>query len=188
MDHTTAVLPVNVKLKNRTLWFDGDSSIEANDVLDLLIKGISIKQIYVQEITDEVRKYNELADKNERISVKTKIRDYDFSWNIPDEYKNMNVNDYVMRKLEGGIKGKPKSYSIIRIKRVLKELKLYKRYGLMDVLRMLIYMINKMKSANIVWGIGRGSSVSSYVLYLIEVHDIDSVKYELDISEFMHII
>jgi DNA polymerase III alpha subunit len=36
-----------------------------------------------------------------------------------------------------------------------------------------------------VWGVGRGSSVASYVLFLIGVHRIDSMKYNLDYKEFL---
>jgi DNA polymerase III alpha subunit len=32
--------------------------------------------------------------------------------------------------------------------------------------------------------VGRGSSVASYVLFLIGVHKIDPIKYELPIEEF----
>jgi DNA polymerase III alpha subunit len=42
-----------------------------------------------------------------------------------------------------------------------------------------------MRKHNIVWGVGRGSSVASYVLYLIGVHKINSMYYDLDIEEFL---
>jgi DNA polymerase III alpha subunit len=42
-----------------------------------------------------------------------------------------------------------------------------------------------MRKENIVWGVGRGSSVASYVLYLIGVHKIDSLYYNLDVEEFL---
>jgi DNA polymerase III alpha subunit len=41
-----------------------------------------------------------------------------------------------------------------------------------------------MRSSNIVWGVGRGSSVASYALYLIGIHKIDPIKYNLSINEF----
>ena len=46
------------------------------------------------------------------------------------------------------------------------------------------YVVDTLRDNNIVWGVGRGSSVSSYVLYLIGIHKIDSVKYALPIDEF----
>ena len=56
---------------------------------------------------------------------------------------------------------------------------------LFPVLRIMIYIIETMRKNNLVWGIGRGSSVASYVLYLIGVHKVDSLKYNLDIKEFL---
>ena len=46
-------------------------------------------------------------------------------------------------------------------------------------------MVDIMRKNNVVWGVGRGLSVASYVLYLIGVHKIDSLYYDLDIEEFL---
>lgn len=69
--------------------------------------------------------------------------------------------------------------------RVSKELNLFIQHGMLDLLFYLKYLVDTMRENNIVWGVGRGSSVASYVLYLIGVHRIDSIKYELDIHEFL---
>lgn len=69
--------------------------------------------------------------------------------------------------------------------RVTKELELFIQHGMFDLLFYLKYLVDTMRENNIVWGVGRGSSVASYVLYLIGVHKIDSIKYELDIHEFL---
>ena len=69
--------------------------------------------------------------------------------------------------------------------RVEEEMKLYNSFNLHNVLRFLIYLIDTMRAHGIVWGVGRGSSVASYVLYLIGVHKVNSIKYKLDIHEFL---
>jgi len=69
--------------------------------------------------------------------------------------------------------------------RVDLELKLFIQHGMFDLLFYLKYLVDTMRNNNIVWGVGRGSSVSSYVLYLIGIHKIDSLKYKLDINEFL---
>lgn len=69
--------------------------------------------------------------------------------------------------------------------RVTKELELFIQHGMFDLLFYLKYLVDTMRENNVVWGVGRGSSVASYVLYLIGVHKIDSIKYELDIHEFL---
>ena len=70
-------------------------------------------------------------------------------------------------------------------KRVDEELTLFIQHGMFDLLFYLKYLVDTMRQNNIVWGVGRGSSVASYVLYLIGVHKIDSIKYDLDIKEFL---
>jgi len=57
--------------------------------------------------------------------------------------------------------------------------------GMENLLRYMIYLVDFMRENNIVWGVGRGSSVASYVLYLIGVHRIDSIQYGLDWREFL---
>ena len=68
--------------------------------------------------------------------------------------------------------------------RVSMELTLFIKHGMYDVLHVMKYIVDTLRENNIVWGVGRGSSVASYVLYLIGVHKVDSVKYNLPIGEF----
>ena len=68
--------------------------------------------------------------------------------------------------------------------RVDQELELFIKNGMYDVLHVMKYIVDTLRENNIVWGVGRGSSVASYVLYLIGVHKIDSIKYNLPIEEF----
>jgi DNA polymerase III alpha subunit len=69
--------------------------------------------------------------------------------------------------------------------RVDQELTLFVNHGMLDLLYYLKYLVDTMRGNNILWGVGRGSSVASYILYLLGVHKIDSIKYELDIHEFL---
>jgi DNA polymerase III alpha subunit len=69
--------------------------------------------------------------------------------------------------------------------RVYQELELFTQHNMIDLLYYLKYLVDTLRENNIVWGVGRGSSVSSYILFLIGVHKIDSLKYNLDIKEFL---
>ena len=173
----------SVKLKDRTLWFDGDSTVDENYIINNIVNGGSIDSLFVEELTDEIVRYNKLVSKSEKISIKTSINDLSFDWNIPDEYKTLDVVSYVADKLlaqEGAA-----SDLSLRQQRCAEELAIYKKMGLFDILKGLIYIINTLIEKNIVWGVGRGSSVSSYVLYIIGVHDVDSFHYNLNIEEFL---
>jgi DNA polymerase III alpha subunit len=68
--------------------------------------------------------------------------------------------------------------------RVSQELELYIKHGMIDILHVMKYVVDVLRDNNIVWGVGRGSSVASYVLFLIGVHRIDSLKYDIPINEF----
>ena len=69
--------------------------------------------------------------------------------------------------------------------RVSQELELFIKHDMIDLLHYLKYLVDTMNSNNVIWGVGRGSSVASYLLYLIGVHKINSIKYDLDIHEFL---
>jgi DNA polymerase III alpha subunit len=94
-------------------------------------------------------------------------------WFIPnDYYPNLTEMLYGMCETD------------IQRDRVSQELELYIKHGMYDVLHVMKYIVDTLRNNNVVWGVGRGSSVSSYVLYLIGVHKIDSIKYKLPIEEF----
>lgn len=72
----------------------------------------------------------------------------------------------------------------IQRQRVDQELELFIKNNMYEVLHVMKYIVDTLRKNNIVWGVGRGSSVASYVLYLIGVHKVDSIKYNLPIEEF----
>jgi DNA polymerase III alpha subunit len=168
-------------LKDRTLWFDGTTSIPAAQMLSS-----KFPVRYVDELTPTVMDYNRFVSAREEIQVKTECDPLPYGWNIPRSYQKLDVAAHVMDALIRTTIGVSSAQFDIRARRVAEELQLYKQYGLYDVLRALIYIINTLTTQNVVWGIGRGSSVSSYVLFLIGTHDVDSVAYDLDITDFLH--
>lgn len=96
-------------------------------------------------------------------------------WFMPDEYKNLDIAQWLLDQCN----------SDAELQRVGEELLLYQERDLFNLLRYLKYIVDIFRKNNIVWGLGRGSSVSSYVLYLIGVHKINSMYYDLDIGEFL---
>lgn len=173
------------ELGDRVLWYDGDSTVTAKALMHAISSGLSTRGLFVDGETPDIIQYNRLVDKEEELHVKEGIRPLTYDWNIPDEYKSINVEMYVVEKLLADTEGLPDGEYSARAGRCLDELELYKQLELMDVLRTLIFVINTLIENNVVWGVGRGSSVSSYVLYLIGVHDVDSFKYGLNIEEFL---
>lgn len=96
-------------------------------------------------------------------------------WFIPDEYKNLDIAKYVLDQCQNEEE----------LQRAGKELLLYQERDMFILLQYLKYLVDTMRANNIVWGVGRGSSVASFVLYLIGVHKINSLYYDLPIEEFL---
>lgn len=173
---------LNTQLKNRTLWFDGDSSYHPSK-LSKHVRMYDVK--YVDFIDDTVREYNRCVSKEQELTVKRSCSPLDYSWNIPEEYKQLDVVEYVSEKHLVLTANLDSDECDARDARLAVELSLFAKHGLFDVLRTIIYIINTLTADGVVWGVGRGSSVSSYVLYVIGVHDVDSFAYDLDINDFI---
>jgi hypothetical protein len=100
--------------------------------------------------------------------------DIDYTeWFIPKEYQHMDIEAFLVDQCP------EQNYD-----RLLQELDLYRKHDLLPVLRAMKYVVDTLRNNKVVWGVGRGSSVASYVLFIIGVHKIDSVKYKLPITEF----
>jgi DNA polymerase III alpha subunit len=96
-------------------------------------------------------------------------------WHMPDEYKELDIAEYILSLCR-------EDYEL---QRVAQELLLYQERDLFNLLRYLKYLVDTLRKNKVVWGVGRGSSVASYVLFLLGVHKIDSLHYQLDITEFL---
>lgn len=96
-------------------------------------------------------------------------------WFMPQEYHDFDIAAWVLAQCR----------TQAELQRCGKELLLYQERNLFPLLCYLKYLVDTMRSNNIVWGVGRGSSVASYVLFLIGVHRINSLYYDLDIEEFL---
>lgn len=97
------------------------------------------------------------------------------NWLMPESYKNLDIAQWVLDQCK----------TEHELQRVGQELLLFQEKNLFSLLQYLKYLVDTMREHNVVWGVGRGSSVASYVLYLIGVHHIDSIYYDLPIDEFL---
>lgn len=96
-------------------------------------------------------------------------------WFLPKEYQDFDIAKFVLDRCTNDAE----------LQRAGEELLMYQERDLFMLLRYLKFLVDTMRKNNIVWGVGRGSSVSSFVLYLIGVHRINSLYYDLQINEFL---
>lgn len=180
MDHQ-----ISLDLNDRTLWFDGHSSLDTDSIGKLILNGTPLEKIHPYEIDSDVKQFN-LAYSEKKLSIKHDIERLSTDWDIPEIYKNINLKQHLYEKMvDVAIRDKLNDGQILeRWERVKQELKLFKDYNIEELIKGIIYIIDTFEENDIVWGTGRGSSCACYSLYLIGLHDVDSVLYDLDLREF----
>lgn len=144
------------------------------------MRGVDPKKISVTEVNPDIVQYNRLT--KDKITTKDEVNPdlINFDWKIPKEYLDIDVRQHVLVAAKSRLKNQTDEYK----KRIEHELNEYETRDLFNVLRVLIYVVDKFKENKVVWGVGRGSSCASLILFLLEVHSVDPIKYEIPLEEF----
>lgn len=157
--------------------------LNEQDLFDALYKGQTLSSEMFVEPNEDVKnleKVLELKFWNPLDDYDIELEEYDSTlqtdWFMPDEYKTLDIEAWIWQQTP------PWDPQHTRVQ---EELEAYKARNMLDLLRWLKFFVDTCSKEGVVWGIGRGSSVASYVLYLIGVHSIDSIKYNLDWQEFL---
>jgi DNA polymerase III alpha subunit len=166
----------------------GEMTFDEQDLCSLVMQGHDITKfnnalidppvdletaaLILQDIPTFI-KYDKYVEEN------LSVADFDHRnqqhWFMPEEYKQLDIAKLLLDLCS----------TETELQRVGEELLLYQERNLFDLLRYLKYLVDVMQTNRMIWGVGRGSSVASYVLYLLGVHRIDSMFYELDPREFL---
>lgn len=159
----------------------GNPVFNEDDLFEALYKGQKLSDEMFVDISDNIKHLEDVSDLKFWLPLDNydlPIEEYDAAmqadWFMPDEYKSMDIEGYLVSIC-------PKE----NYQRLVDELSAFKERNMFDLLRWLKYLVDTMERDGIVWGVGRGSSVASYVLFLLGVHIIDPVKYNLDWREFL---
>jgi len=158
------------------------------DIIDLIYKGNKNKigQIFAESSAD-VKLFNKIMEDlrggiqiNEYQPMNIEQEEFDGilqkEWFMPAKYKDLNIEEY----LSTIVSVKSPEWKVVS-----EELDEFKKRNMYPLLQFLVYLVDFMRENNIVWGVGRGSSVASYVLYAIGIHKINPIQYGLDWREFL---
>jgi DNA polymerase III alpha subunit len=162
----------------------GNPIFNSVDIFKLLYQGklTSLKDITV-DYSEDIQQLEQVSGYsfqrfNEQLA-NISMADFDSAlqsdWFMPEEYKNFYVEEWCLDRCT----------TDEQIKRVKEEMLAYQDRGMIPLLQWTKHFVDTCNAHDIVWGVGRGSSVASFVLYLLGVHQIDSVKYNLDWQEFL---
>lgn len=161
----------------------GQFIFDENDLLDLYLTdpSRSLKNVIS---TDDITFPNHLELKNlpniiSYTNPNISVSEFDTInqnvWHFPEEYKNMDIAKHILELCK----------TDAELQRAGEELLLFQERDMFMLLKYLKYLVDTMRNNNIVWGVGRGSSVASFVLFLLGVHKINSLYYDLSIDEFL---
>jgi len=163
----------------------GELIFAETDVMDLVMQGRELTVLngmIVDETVDLERIPGELdpvpglqQQRLHTVSVPEWHAQQQANWHMPDEYKQLDIAQHILELCD----------TEAELQRCGAELLLYQERNLFDLLKYLKYLVDVMKQNNVIWGVGRGSSVASYVLYKLDVHRIDSLHYNLNVAEFL---
>jgi DNA polymerase III alpha subunit len=158
------------------------------DVVDLLMQGRDIdslqymtvdSSINLEELVRPVERPDSLLTWTFPYNKETSVQGFhdaqQLMWHMPQEYKESDIAQHILDLCD----------TDAELQRCGAELLLYQERNLFDLLRYLKYLVDVMTENKVVWGVGRGSSVASFVLYKLGIHRINSMYYNLDISEFL---
>lgn len=162
----------------------GNIIYSENDLVDLMYKDQLgfLPKIFLEK-TANLEKLQEVSDINlsytnhdfDSVSIEEFDLAHQSMWFMPEEYKNFDIANWILDQCTDN-----ETYN-----RAQEELAEFQTRNMIPLLQWLKYLVDTCRSNNVVWGVGRGSSVSSFVLFLIGVHKIDPIKYNLDWREFL---
>lgn len=150
------------------------------DAMEIIYRGETelLQNMLFDPNDQEVIKFNKLKLHKEleiTISEFDQIMQEDLF--LPEQYFDIDVKQLLLDRCTT-------QKEIIRVN---EEYIRYKELNLINFLKWVIYFVDVCLEHNIIKGPGRGSSVSSYILYLLGLHNINSIKYDLDFNEFLRI-
>ena len=158
-----------------------------HELYDMLYDGVDIDNVKSVDWHEDFEKFNAAIEANhlpdklytaiEKLSLSKEEfdRQNQNEWYMPLHYQELDVVRWIHNR----------KMTEAERERVAEEITAYRERGLIPVLRYMCYLVDTMRENGIVWGVGRGSSVASYVLYIIGIHRINSIRYELDWREFL---
>ncbi len=153
----------------------GEQVYNIEDVVDLIMSDQNVSGITVDNTVDKPEDLHFVDATNDSVSVDYYDKANQQNWLMPDEYRDFDIAAHVIDCCK----------TDAELQRVAQELLLYQERDLFNLLKYLKYLVDTMRDNDVIWGVGRGSSVASYVLYLLGVHRVDSIYYDLDPTEFL---
>lgn len=164
----------------------GEVLLDENELVEEILHGNKVDNVFIDD-EDAVNRYERSLTKidvdgfpNIKVASRHKASSDEYlarqslNWKVPSEYMYMDIECY--------LKGLCRNDR--ELSRVQEELEEFKKRDELDILRVMKYIVDTFRKNNVLWGVGRGSSVSSFCLFLIGINKIDPLKYDIPYTEY----
>lgn len=173
---------MTIELANRKILNDGTVICSESALLDLLYSGQDINGLFCDKIETQLewQAAGRICDSQEQGPVFVNCAQYDNiswyqHWFTPEPWQSIDLRNWCLAKCS----------NTQETDRVNYEIDEFEKRNMIPIMKHLIYCVDKWRENQIVWGVGRGSSVSSFVLFLIGVNRINPLEFDLNISEWL---
>lgn len=162
---------------DRVIFKDGCVILRDAGLKKLLLQGKTLEGITAFE-SDLVTKFNRYS----HYKINTNNSTFDPKWITPEPYCSLDLTDKCIEQLHLlNLWNEP--YQV----RVSEELAFIEEHKLENFIRAVFWICTIMDQHNLIRGVGRGSSCASLVLYLLDIHCVDPVKYDIPYTEFFRV-
>jgi DNA polymerase III alpha subunit len=162
---------------------EGQLLASVEELIELMLCDTDLTNVVVDD-AERISRYNDHCKKFDKQEFnfsphQTPLNIHKFHNERITEWLNEYADDSIWEELFAKCKT-PQEQT-----RFVEELEEFSRRGMLPLLQNLYSIIQSIDEKGIVRGVGRGSSVASFILYLMEVHFVNPLEYNLPLSDFL---
>lgn len=160
--------------KNRVLLSNGISILDVDDYVEIMLTGGEVPPHMTIESSEDTKIYKMITG----IDVGYDIDDYQEPSPPKHTHGLIDIDPDKYSRFDKmlDLYGEP------FIDRLADEIEFFEREN-SELIHKLMNLIDRFKEDGVVWGVGRGSACASMLMYIIEVHDIDPIRFKIPFNE-----
>lgn len=182
---------ISTVLQDRVLRFDGVSIVPPEAVARCLLLGVQPSELRVSEEDWEINQFN--LNVPDELTIKVDAPEpvnLSFQWQLPEPFHGWSEDDLerfiaIQFELNCPSDYTQEQYDAATV-RLGAELEEIKRRGMVEFMKTICYVLSVFREKGAVWGVGRGSSCASYILFVLGLHAVDCIRLDVPMEEFYH--
>lgn len=152
-----------------------------------MLLGVPSSKIRTTGFREDIESFNrQVASEDAILPVAAEPVSVNLDWSVPEPYLSMDLSEYMFNAFGERRPQYTDAEFDLALKRIVDELEEVRKRGMTEFMRTIIYVLDMFRKHNIIWGVGRGSSCASYLLFIVGLHVVDCVRFDVPMEEFYH--